>query len=143
MVRIRRHSLPLLVAVAAAALAGCGEKYGGRQAVTGTVLYKDRPLDDGLIEFLPVSEDQATKSGAQILAGKYEIPRDKGLTPGRYKVAIYGGDGLSGEGAAEPSARKPGLVPGKERIPPEYNKKSDKIREVTADGPNQFDFDIK
>jgi len=139
MLRIVSGSVPVLLALLAV---GCGDSLGGRQEVTGNVLYKTRPLDDGMIEFLPM-DNQGTKSGAGIKNGKYEIPREKGLTPGRYKVVIYGGDGTAGDGNAEPSGRRPGVTPGKERIPVEYNEKSDKVREVTKAGPNQFDFDIK
>jgi hypothetical protein len=134
-------SLRLLLGVLAVGLAGCGAKGPKRQEVTGTVIFKGQPLDEGIIEFEPL-DGQESKSGATILNGEYKIPRDKGLFPGRYKVTILGGDGTSGAGTAEPTAPKPGATPGKERIPPQYNNPSTVIKEITSEGPNQFDFTI-
>jgi hypothetical protein len=121
-------------------LTGCGDA-GNRHAVTGAVTLRGRPLDDGIINFAPL-DGQETGDGAQIVAGKYLIPRPKGLAPGRYKVTIYAGDGRSGTGDASPDSPHAGQRPGKERVPPQFNEKSDIVKEVTPDGPNQFDFDI-
>src|SRR5262249_50101148 len=99
-----------------------------------------QPVADGLIEFLPL-DDQGTKAGGQIVNGEDLVPRDKGLSPGRYKVTIYAGDGASGAGTAGPSSPKPGFVRGQERVAPAYNTSSTVIRQV-KDGPNRFDFDI-
>jgi uncharacterized protein (TIGR03067 family) len=98
-----------------------------RQEVTGKVLFKNQPLDEGVIHFEPL-DGQGSKSGANVLNGEYRIPQDKGLLPGRYRVRIYGGDGLSGGG--------------KERIPPAYNRKSKIVKEVKQGGLNQFDITI-
>jgi len=70
-------------------------------------------------------------------------PARQGLFPGRYRVRIIAGDGTSGGGKAEPSGPRPGATPGKERIPPEYNAKSEIIKEVKPDEPNRFDFTIR
>jgi hypothetical protein len=70
------------------------------------------------------------------------MPREKGLFPGRYRVSIYGGDGMPSSGNAEPSSAPRGFVRHKERVPPKYNVKSELIVEVKEDGPNQFDFNI-
>ncbi len=123
MIRVR-ISLGLLGASLALLVVGCGDKYGGRRDVTGTVLFKGQPLEEGIIDFEP-EDGQGSKSGASILKGQYTIPMDKGLIPGKYKVSIVAGDGTVTSGMAEPSGRaKPGATPGKERIPPEYNVKS-------------------
>jgi hypothetical protein len=122
-------------------LTGCGATGPVRHEVTGEVVFRNQPLDEGLIEFHPL-DGQGSKSGASILNGEYHIPRDKGLFPGRYRVVIIGGDGTSGGGQAEPSAPRPGATPGKERIPPAYNQKSNLIREVKQGERNQFDFTI-
>lgn len=122
-------------------LPGCRREGPPRNEITGKITFRNQPLDDGIIEFLPL-DDQGTKSGAHIQRdGTYAIPRDKGLSPGRYRVIIVGGDGASGGGVAEPGEARPGVTPGKERIPPEYNEKSNVIREV-KEGRNVFDFDI-
>ena len=130
----------LLAALAVFAVSGCGDT--GRNEVTGTVTYKGQPLDEGLITFIP-QDGQGTQDGAGISNGAYRIPRDKGLVPGRYMVTIYGGDGVPRVGDGEPSGpAPPGTTPGKERIPAEYNTKSNQFVEITKSGPNKFDFNI-
>ncbi len=62
---------------------GCG-KPDGRRPVSGEVILHNEPVADGIIDFEPL-DGQPTKSGAQILNGKYEIPKDKGLVPGKYR----------------------------------------------------------
>ncbi|HXG12894.1 MAG TPA: hypothetical protein VNK04_24265 [Gemmataceae bacterium] len=121
-------------------LSGCGDPRN-RQEVTGEVTLKGQPVDDGIILFAPV-DGQETGDGAQIVNGKYRIPKEKGLSPGKYRVSIYAGDGRSGAGDASPDSPYAGSRPGKERIPPQYNEKSKIIKEVTPGGPNKFDFDI-
>jgi len=126
--------------IALGTLGGCADPRN-RQEVTGEIRLNGRPLDDGIIQFAPL-DGQTTGDGAQIVNGKYRIPKDKGLSPGRYKVTIYAGDGRSGAGDASPDPPKGGGKAGKERIPAKYNEKSEIVKEVTQGGPNQFDFDI-
>jgi hypothetical protein len=121
-------------------LGGCGDPLN-RQEVTGEVTLKGQPVEDGVINFAPL-DGQGTGDGAQIVKGKYRIPREKGLSPGKYKVSIYAGNGLSGEGDASPDAPKAGFKPARERIPPEYNEKSTVVKEVVKGGQNNFDFNI-
>jgi hypothetical protein len=114
-----------------------------RYEVSGKVTYKGEPVEEGIIHFEP-QDGQGTGDGAVIQNGEYVIPRDKGLSPGKYKVSIVIGDGTVGTGDASPDApkRPRTATPGKERAPPEFNTKSTLIREVTRDGPNTFDFAI-
>jgi hypothetical protein len=123
--------------------AGCGARGPVRHEVAGKVTYKGAPVEEGIISFEP-EDGQGSKDGATILNGAYRIPPDKGLFPGRYRVSIVIGDGTSGAGNASPDAppRPRGATPGKERAPPEFNKHSKLVREVTDGGPNKFDFDI-
>jgi len=130
----------LSAAITLGALSGCGNPQD-RQAIMGAVTLKGQPIEDGIINFAPL-DGQATGEGAQIVKGKYQIPRDKGLSPGKYRVAIYAGDGTSGVGNASPDPPIGGGKPGKERVPPDYNEKSKIVKEVVRRGPNQFDFDI-
>jgi hypothetical protein len=135
------HSRAWLVGVLAPALV-CGCARGPvRYEVSGKVTYKGQPVEEGIIDFEPL-DSQGSKDGATILNGEYRVPKEKGLFPGRYKVAIVIGDGAPTSGNAEPSARLPGFVPGKERAPPEFNTKSTLVREVTPGGPNVFNFEI-
>jgi hypothetical protein len=138
----------VLGGIALGTLGGCGDPLK-RQTITGEVKLKGQPVEDGIIQFHPL-DGQSTGDGAQIVKGQYQIPREKGLSPGKYRVSIYAGNGMSGEGNAVPGspnaepimAKKRTPVANKERVPPEYNEKSKLVREVTQDGPNKFDFEI-
>src|SRR5262249_22489018 len=123
-------SLRLLpVALGLALLAGCGPTGPVRYEITGMGLYDGKPLDDGVIYFEPM-DGQGSRDGAQITNGAYRIPPEKGLYVGKYKVSIIGGDGSTTSGKGEPLSGKPGFVPGKDRIPPEYNERSKEVKEV-------------
>jgi hypothetical protein len=139
------HRLAVSVPLCLAAGLVCGCRGGGpaRHEVTGTVVYNNGPLDEGVIDFEP-QDGQGSKEQATIQKGEYRIPREKGLFPGRYKVRVMAGDGASGSGGGIPGADKPrpGVSPGQERIPPDYNVNSKQVVEVKEGGPNKFDFNI-
>jgi hypothetical protein len=125
-------------------LVGCGER-NPRREVSGTVTLAGENLDEGVIEFHPISAADpdlpATNAGAVIAEGKYLIPAEQGLVPGKYRVLITSGDGVTPadpEGIPGPS----GNFVSKDRIPPEYNQKSTIEVEVADADPNTFDFDI-
>ena len=125
--------------------AGCGDPTGGRQGISGTVTLKGVPLDEGVIEFHAQGDSVnqlATKSGALIKDGKYRIPRDKGLMPGRYKVVITAGDRNTPDVPPDTPPGPTKTVLSKERIPEDYNKKTKQFVEVTKEGPNKFDYAI-
>src|SRR5262249_56780399 len=111
-----------LSGVALGTLSGCGDPRN-RQEVTGEVTLHGRPLDDGIIQFAPV-DGQETGDGAQIVNGKYRIPKEKGLSPGKYKVTIYGGDGKSRARDAPPHSPPPGAKARQERVPARYTKQA-------------------
>jgi len=130
----------LVSVIALGTLSGCSDPRN-RQEITGEVRFKGEPVEDGYINFAPL-DGQETGDGAQIVRGKYRIPQGKGLSPGKYKVTIYAGNGLSGQGDASPDSPNAGLKLPKERIPLAYNENSRLVREVVKDGANKFDFDI-
>jgi hypothetical protein len=129
---------PCLLAIIA--LAGCADPKN-RQQVTGEVVFKGQPIEDGLIHFEPL-DGQETGDTPQIVKGKYRIPKEKGLSPGKYKVSIYGGNGQEGTGDASPDSPHAGQRQNRDRIPAAYNTETTVIREVTKGGPNNFDFNI-
>jgi hypothetical protein len=124
---------------------GCGPS-NPRREVSGKVLLKGVPLDNGTIDFNPIGGGKegvpTTKEGAVITNGEYKILAETGLTPGKYKVIISSGDNID--------PNNPDGVPGptgnyvsKDRIPAAYNTASTQEIEVTDKGPNVFDWDIK
>jgi len=124
---------------------GCGGNSDGRQALSGSVLLHGEPLDHGAVKFQPTTPDQQYATGAMIQLGKFDIPREFGLTPGVYKVIITSQELDKNEPA--PVAKGPGgtLPPAmRERVPAAYNSQSTLTIEVKAMREvNRFDFDIK
>ncbi len=128
--------LPVLLAFASLVsgglvLVGCGPK-SDRLAVSGMVSLEGAPLDGGTIRLTSTGTEKLIASGAMIVNGQFQIPREKGLPPGTYALEISAAD------ASVP----PGALTAPERIPPEYNVDSKKTIEVTANGDNHFEFDI-
>jgi hypothetical protein len=134
--RARHVALGLLLA---APWVGCADPAGGREAVSGEILFKGQPLDQGTIQFIPV-DGQDTTSGSLIAAGKYAVAKKDGLKPGRYTVVISSGDPK----VHAPPDELPGapFPVAKERLPKEYNTQSKQVAEVKPGGPNKFDFHI-
>ncbi|MCA1685447.1 MAG: hypothetical protein LC745_05575 [Planctomycetia bacterium] len=127
-------------------LAGCG---GGdnlpREAVSGTVAVEGKPLKTGLITFLPDSPDVTTQGGGNVIEGKYTIPRDQGLVPGKYKVVVSSPEDKPAEITDKAfNNNAPGMPPTlpKEVIPAQYNDKTLLTAEVTAGGKNVFEFNL-
>jgi hypothetical protein len=133
---------PALVGLlAAAALAGCGDPYAGRVAVSGTVKLDGEPLKQGVVSFEPL-DGQDTRSGAVVENGAFNVPREAGLKPGNYLVRVSAGDGVTpAEEPAEPGPGGTNIV-SRDRVPPEWNLDSRHQEVVSKDGPNRFDFVI-
>lgn len=124
-------------------VAGCGKSdSSGRLAISGSVTFQGKPLDQGNIQF--TSADPSGKqaiSGGMIKDGKFSVPADKGLPPGKYRVRITSTDAGSAAAPAMPGDPAPVA---KERIPPEYSGPDSKQEvTVTAGGKNDFQFDVK
>ena len=131
----------LLIIVATYLFAGCGNDFGGRQEAKGTIKFKGKLLEQGVIDFTPL-ESQPTKGGAVINKGWYEIPRKSGLMKGKYRVIITAGDGRTPENSNEPPGPTGANIISKEQIPPEFNVNTKQEIEVKDKGPNVFDYDI-
>lgn len=120
---------------------GCGAGNSlDLQAVSGSVTFDGKPLEQGSIQFVPQDNATGLLSGALITAGTYSIPQDKGLPPGKYTVRISSADRSSNAPASPPGMES--SVPAKERIPARYNAESQLTAEVTAGGDNTFDFPL-
>jgi hypothetical protein len=137
---IHRGWWVVVLSTALGVQAGCGPSNPlGRKAISGTVTLDGAPLASGSIEFTPLGG--GVSSGAVIEAGKYQIPAESGLPPGKYRVSIVDNP----PAAPLPPGHMPGddLPPQpKPRVPPSWNQNSTHEIEVTQQGPNRFDFSI-
>ena len=124
-------------------LVGCGRGNSlDRQAVSGQVTLDSKPLDRGSIQFCPELAQGGIFAGTLIVDGKYDVPGDKGLPPGKYKVRISAAQpdtpptspkSQSGFATSSPP-------PLRERLPAHYNANTTLTVEVKAGGGNVFDF---
>lgn len=122
-------------------LCGCGSDPKARQAVSGTVNFKGKPLDQGRIHFAPADKGPS-EAGATIKEGAFSIPRDLGLVPGAYRVSIFSYDQKGPKVQNDDMPGDPGNVQFKERIPSKYNAKTTLTAEVKNSGSNSFEFKL-
>ena len=65
---------------------GCGQPGDGRLPVSGTVTWEGEPMDGGNIVFVPISKGRS--SSGTVVQGKFNLPAERGLPPGDYRVQI-------------------------------------------------------
>lgn len=130
------HLKQLLLVLVVAAVVGCSNG-PRRAAVGGTVSVGGRPLERGIINFLPVEGSRGPGAGGPITNGEYSLEDAKGAVVGSCRVEIRG---------FRKTGRKiaPLGTPIDEEIqvvPVEFNDKSTLIRDI-KDGDNEVNFDL-
>ena len=146
---IRRRQLSVCSALMGAAVGlavqGCSADDDlPRQSISGLIRLDGRPLPEGIVHYYPRSSGgprPAVVGGAMVRNGRFSIPRELGLIPGRYRVAVF-------SATTAQRKRENGSVPGNattsapEMIPAKYNsqssleieiKDSHLIKEMTID----------
>ena len=123
-------------------LCGCGGAADNlnREPVSGKVTFEGEPIARGAIQFRSTSPGAATNAGGLIRDGSYSISRAEGLVPGPYKVMITE-EVQRPAGAGDAPGPRTKLEPS--RISAEYNVDTKLSAEIKANGPNNFDFDVK
>jgi hypothetical protein len=123
------------------ATAGCGGPAEDRIALSGTVTWAKRPLKWGTIQF-ESADDPTSRSGgaADIVDGKYQMPRGRGVLAGNFKVRINGG--MKAEDNPEIAGPIVDDSVKREFVPPKYNTQSKLTAEVVTGGKTQFDFEL-
>jgi hypothetical protein len=128
-----------LIAAALLSITGCGRQTT-RLAVEGTVTFDGAPIPDGKISFTPLPGTSSPTAGATIRDGEFQVPRDKGLRPGKFRVEIRAvretgktmRDDLSGETIAKKESY----------IPKRYNDASTLVAEIKSDEPSRLEFTL-
>jgi hypothetical protein len=141
---MRIRLLPLATAFMALALvsSGCGAK-STKLPVSGTITWKGKPLETGMIKFVPKGGATKTEAVAVITQGKYAVPKENGLDPGPYTIFISSPDPKSQQGPADAAPGERGGYPAVERIPAKYNTKGEVAVEVKYGDKNEFTFTIE
>jgi len=130
-----RQQIICFWAVVLAGLLGCSRNTN-RLAVSGTVTIDGRPLASGLISFQAL-ENTVSGTGTAIEQGRYELPAQRGLLPGKYRVIIQGFR-ETGRVIKDPQIGKD--IP--EIVPIRFNNADALDVVVTEKGPNRFDFNL-
>lgn len=145
-----------------AALSGCGsgESEPDRPAaypVTGVITYKNAPLEEASVTFVPQGQNQPGAFGRTDASGRYSLTTyepDDGAVSGKYFVTVTKYEG----GAEPPSAGvdesdpnyepppdnpRPSAGP-KSLIPQKYSQiVTSKLEVTVAEGENNFDFSLE
>lgn len=126
----------ITILVGAAMAAGCGRSGPALVTVAGNVTFDGTPVETGEIVFRAADGSVASGAGA-IRDGRYEAR----VPSGAKRVEII----ATRRAAAR--AEKPGgsgeSPPVEMFVPDRYNAESTLAAEVTAAGPNEFDFDLR
>jgi hypothetical protein len=131
-------------------LAGCGGGDGGppRARVKGQVTLEEKPIEDGIIEFIPIDGTAGDSAQGQITNGQYDVPAERGpIIKGRYRVTI---SALRPVGKPLPNPFEgiapapPNLTEMENYVPVKYNVQSDLTATISEDPTkNQFDFALE
>jgi hypothetical protein len=135
----RLFACAALLALGMCWIAGCGgPRYDGerRAAIEGSVSLDGQPVDGGTINFMPVDSGGRVAS-ALISGGRYEIPEERGPTPGKYRVEISWNKPLGPVDEENPDAPQPS----EQVIPAKYNQNTELERDIAA-GKNELDFPL-
>jgi hypothetical protein len=126
----RTGALPVAALAALCfALVGCGAG-DGKIPVSGVVTFDGAPMPDGYVTFTP--EGGGTPAAAPIAAGKFEL----GVKPGAHRVEIEASRFVGEKNEIM------GLQPREQYVPARYNSETTLTSEVTADGENDFTFEL-
>ena len=131
------------VALSALLVNGCRRSDSlSRSIVSGSVTFEGKPLKTGEIRFTPCGNTQGPSAGANIVDGRYVVEYKGGVVLGTQRVEIMAFR------SATPESMPPEIMyeEGMGRVqflPDRYNRQSELKVEVTAEGPNEFNFDLK
>jgi hypothetical protein len=119
-----------------------------RQPVAGRVFLDGKPLSHGTIMFYPeelsTKEHERVSSGDSIVNGWFSIPREKGLVPGLYKIAVTS-EKLAKHPSRTDREDSPGEVhaPAEEAIPKRFNASSVLDIEIKQGGIKELRIDLQ
>ena len=141
-----RHVLAVVVTIAISGCDGSGGNELPRAAVTGSVSLNGKPLQEGVISFVPIEGTPGPKTSVSITEGRFSAGAAQGPVVGTHRIEIQstddGGYAMDDEEAfqklRQAGVRRIEVV----RVPPIYNSRSTLTEIVTAEGPNEFTFEL-
>jgi len=129
---LARPSARVIPGVLLATVVGCGSLGSNFKEVTGSITLDGEPLEEAKVEFYPKAEGASSAFAYIDARGRFELVfagTKKGTQPGLYAVSISKvEDAPEGE---------------RETLPPIYNVRTKLSADVSADGENDFTFELK
>ena len=121
---------------------GCDATRVGRNSVSGTVTFDDKPVVEGTISFIPIGETTGPLIGGNITDGRYQIPASDGPVAGSYRVEL---SALRETGKKVPDISGKLTLGEKESYLPKgvYSGSSSILQAEIVDGANELDFETK
>ncbi|NOY41117.1 MAG: hypothetical protein GXP26_04685 [Planctomycetes bacterium] len=132
-----------ILPIGLALLSGCGDPGLEKVVVTGKVSYQGKPVQDGMLRFVPIEGTKGPVSGAIIKDGTYTAKAIGGVPLGKLRVEIRGfrkHDGVP-QGEGPDVAVRPG---GREQyLPKKYNHQSELTVTIDSTGQQTRDFELQ
>jgi hypothetical protein len=122
----------ILLSLILGAAIGCG----GRGGVEGTVTINGKPVDGGMILFVPMEGNlKQAPTHADIKDGKYELPEGEGPEPGLYRVQVIWS-------VREANPKDPDIVRRTQLMPPKFSGLKSPLRAKVDSGLNTLNFEL-
>lgn len=136
-----RLFFPIGLLVVLLVVPGCDS--GPKKArVRGSVSFDGKPIEEGMIELVPIDDTSGPSTGGMISGGKYEIAADRGpLLGGTYEVRIQG---FKKTGQTVVDRDRPNAPPTETKanfIPAEFNSKST-LKVTVSSKSAEHNFDL-
>jgi hypothetical protein len=119
---------------------GCGDE-SNRVPVAGQVTWQQQPLDRGSIVFVPTEGHRGPKVGGEVVAGRYTVERQRGPSPGTYRVEVRSDTGERPHSPTDKPAARSGKS-ANQAIPKEYNDNTKLKVTLKADDTRDVNFDL-
>lgn len=129
------------LAMCVVVLCGCSGEEDPTLPVSGRITLNGKPLEHGDIEFGGTGGN-SLRRGAMIVNGTYATAPMQGLVPGEFVVRIFSVPAGANDPVPDVMPGEEVHVPSRDMIPAEYNMRSKQKVTVTAEGPNEFNWDI-
>ncbi len=135
-IRFRRLVGPLMLL---GLTIGCGGQ-SDRVPVAGQVTWQQQPLERGSIVFVPSEGHRGPKVGGEVVSGRYSVVRERGPSPGIYRVEVRSDTGERPHAPTDKVA--PRSKPADQAIPKEYNDKTKLKVTIKAGETDDVSFDL-
>lgn len=131
------HACNTMLATFLSALVMAGCSSSDRHSVSGDVTLDGKPMENGSISFRPVPGNDSNTAGGTISNGKFHLPANHGLKPGKYMVTIHAVE-LTGRKIEDPETGNLIAELGTIRF-----KNADHLdAEVTGNGASHLQYDL-